>query len=76
MKVILLILLPLITFTQDVPIGYWKDYLSYNEPKEVTIANERVYCVASGGLFYYNTDDNSINRVSKVNGLSDKRHQK
>ena len=76
MKVILLILLPLITFTQDVPIGYWKDYLSYNEPKEVTIANERVYCVASGGLFYYNTDDNSINRVSKVNGLSDNEVEK
>ena len=76
MKVILLILLPLITFTQDVPIGYWKDYLSYNEPKEVTIANDRVYCVASGGLFYYNTDDNSINRVSKVNGLSDNEVEK
>ena len=76
MKVILLILLPLITFTQDVPIGYWKDYLSYNEPKEVTIANERVYCVASGGLFYYNTNDNSINRVSKVNGLSDNEVEK
>lgn len=76
MKVILLVLLPLITFTQDVPIGYWKDYLSYNEPKEVTIANERVYCVASGGLFYYNTNDNSINRVSKVNGLSDNEVEK
>jgi len=76
MKFILLFFFPLIALAQDVPVGYWKDYLAYNEPTEVAIANERIYCVAQGGLFYYNTDDNSINRVSKVNGLSDNNVEK
>ena len=49
-------------FSQDVPVGQWKDYLAYNQPSDICVAKERVYCVAQGGLFYYNNDDNSINR--------------
>ena len=71
MKNILLLLIPIITLAQDVPVGYWKDYLAYNEPNKITIANEKIYCVAKEGLFFYNTEDNSINRFSKVDGLSD-----
>ena len=71
MKIILLLLIPLMTIAQDVPVGYWKDYLAYNQPEKITIAEEKIYCVAQGGLFFYNTYDNSINRYSKVNGLSD-----
>jgi len=71
MKIILLLLIPLMTLAQNVPVGYWKDYLAYNQPEKITIAEEKIYCVAQGGLFFYNTYDNSINRYSKVNGLSD-----
>ena len=71
MKIILLLLIPLMTLAQNVPVGYWKDYLAYNQPEKIAIAEEKIYCVAQGGLFFYNTYDNSINRYSKVNGLSD-----
>jgi len=70
-NILLLILIPIITLAQDVPVGYWKDYLAYNQLNKITIANEKIYCVSREGLFFYNTDDNSINRFSKVDGLSD-----
>jgi len=68
---IILLILPMALFSQDVPVGQWKDYLAYNQTTDVVIANEKIYCVAQGGLYYYNTIDNSINRLSKINGLSD-----
>ena len=71
MRTLLITLLPLIMIAQDAPIGYWKDYLAYNQTTDVAIADEKIYCVSQGGLFYFNNEDNSINRISKVNGLSE-----
>ena len=71
-RALILILIPCLLFSQDVPVGQWKDYLAYNKTTDVAIAQERIYCVAQGGLFYYDKNDNSINRISKINGLSDK----
>ena len=33
--------------------------------------NEKVYAATPYEIFYYNTGDNSINKLTKVNGLSD-----
>ena len=71
MKKLFLLLLPLIINAQDVPIGYWKDYQSYTSASYVAEADNKIYCVTSGGLFYVNKEDNAINRLSKVTGLSD-----
>ena len=68
---IILLLIPISLLSQDVPVGQWKDYLAYNQTTDVVIANEKIYCVTQGGLYYYNTVDNSVNRLSKINGLSD-----
>ena len=71
MKKFLLLLFPLFIQGQDVGIGNWKDYLSYNSASYITEANHKIYCVTSGGLFYIDKEDNTINRMSKVTGLSD-----
>jgi len=71
MKYLLFLLFPFITFGQDVPIGYWKNYMSYQTADKVACANTKTYCVADGSLYFYDTQSNSINRMSKVNGLSD-----
>ena len=71
MKKLLLLLFPLFIQAQDVAIGHWKDYLSYNSASYIAEANNTIYCVASGGLFYVNKEDETINRLSKVTGLSD-----
>lgn len=56
---------------QDIAIGQWRDHLAYNQGSAVAVADKLVYCIANGNLFYYNTEDNSIERATKVNGYSD-----
>lgn len=71
MKKLILLFFPLYMVSQDVSIGSWKNYLSYNSAAHISEANNKIYCVASEGLFYINKEDFSINRLSKINGLSD-----
>src|ERR1035437_8366136 len=59
------------TNAQNAPIGQWKDYLSYKSGISVADGNGKVYCATRSGLFIYNKNDNSIARLSKVNGLAD-----
>jgi ligand-binding sensor domain-containing protein len=71
MKKLLFLLLPFYSQAQDVPIGNWKDYLSYNSASYIAEADDIIYCVANGGLFFIKKEDKTINRLSKVTGLSD-----
>ena len=71
MKKIFLLILPILLNAQDVPIGYWKDYQSYTSASYITEGDNKIYCVANGALFYVNKNDNTVNRMSKVTGLSD-----
>lgn len=58
------------TYSQPV-IGEWTDYQSYASAKNVVDTGDKVYCVTEGGLFSYNKTDNSIQKMSGINGLSD-----
>ena len=71
MKKLFLLFLPLLLNAQDVPIGYWKDYQSYTSASYIAEAGNKIYCVTNGGMFYINKQDNTVNRMSKVTGLSD-----
>lgn len=51
--------------------GSWQDYLSFTNATKVVAAPLKVYCVTEGGLFYYDLQDNSVNKFSAVDGLSD-----
>jgi hypothetical protein len=56
----------------QIPNGAWRDHLPYNQGKKLAEFNNRLYCAtASGGLFSYGLSDHSIQKHSKVNGLSD-----
>jgi hypothetical protein len=59
------------TFGQDVPIGGWKEHLSYKSALSVSEGNGKVYVATTSGIFSLNKSDNSMDRMSKVNGLSD-----
>lgn len=73
LKYLLLILLafPFFTSNAQQKAGSWKDYLSYSNATKVAISPERIFCVTEGGLFYYDTQDNSINKISGKVPLSD-----
>lgn len=52
-------------------IGIWKDYLNYSRTIDVDVLNEKVYVANRNSIFIYDTDDNSLKRLNKVNALSD-----
>ncbi len=58
-------------FSQGVGIGQWRDHLPYKKSIAVAKVGDRAYCATPYDLFYFNTGDNSINRLSKINGLTD-----
>lgn len=66
----LAMLFTLPVFSQ-IAIGEWRDHLPYNRAISVADAGEKIYCATEFSLFYFDQNDQSINRMSKVNGLSD-----
>jgi len=55
----------------QINLGQWRTHLPYKYCNLVEATNDRVYCSATGGLFYYNLEDNSVEKISKIDGLSD-----
>lgn len=51
--------------------GSWQDYLSYTEATKIAVSASKVFCATSGGLFYYDLQDNSVGKVSEMMNLSD-----
>ena len=52
-------------------LGEWTDYSSYASAQKVVVAGDRIYCVTLGGLFVVDKSDNSLRKLTGVNGLSD-----
>jgi len=58
--------------TAQVPLGAWRDHLPYNKSARLAEYRHKVFSATEdGSLFSYRSDDNSITKYSKVNGLSD-----
>ncbi len=55
----------------QVTMGQWRTHLPYKYCNLVEATNDRVFCASTGGLFYYNLEDNSVEKISKIDGLSD-----
>ncbi len=60
-----------LVFAQGIGIGQWRDHLPYNKCIAVTEAKNKIFCATPYSVFYYDKDDNSIHRLTKVTGLSD-----
>jgi ligand-binding sensor domain-containing protein len=57
--------------TPQIPIGQWRDELPYNFSNSVAEAGNRIYVSTPYALFYFDKDDNSVTRITKIQGLSD-----
>ncbi|MBL4623614.1 MAG: hypothetical protein JKY42_00465 [Flavobacteriales bacterium] len=58
-------------FGQDIGISEWQYHIPFQNGVAVTDAGDRVYCASELGMYYFNKPDNSVNRMSRVQGLSD-----
>ena len=52
-------------------IGTWRNYRSYAEPQQIQAASNDLFVLASGSLYLYNKQDQSIYTYDKTNGMSD-----
>src|SRR5687767_10359134 len=69
---IVALLLHCIAIAQNVPpIGSWKDHLPYHQVIAVSGNNPVIYAATPYSVFSIDLEENSINRLSKINGLSE-----
>lgn len=70
-KRIFAILSILIAITANAGIGDWVLYPSYHNATYCQTAGDKVYVLASGALYSYNTSDEEVHVYDKINTLSD-----
>lgn len=67
-----IILAPLLpVHGQEIPIGTWRAHLNYSQVNKLAHHNNKVYAASLFGLFYFDTEDNSLNKLTKNDGFSD-----
>jgi hypothetical protein len=56
---------------QEIGIAEWRVHLPYRQTISLDFAGSLVYCATPYGIFYFDKEDNTINQITKINGLSD-----
>ncbi len=51
------------------PIGLWRDHLPYHSAIDVTAVNNKIICATPYSVFSIDAIENSITRLSRINGL-------
>ncbi|TGV00693.1 type IX secretion system anionic LPS delivery protein PorZ [Flavivirga rizhaonensis] len=67
--VFIIFLFPLLQFSQDFS-ALWEGHFSYNEIKDVTQGNNKIYAAAENAIFSLDIQTNDIEELTTVNGLS------
>ena len=60
-----------LTAQANIPIGTWRTHFSYQDARLLALTPEQAYVASANGLFTYHFSDNTLNVISKLNGLSD-----
>ncbi|WP_421977019.1 two-component regulator propeller domain-containing protein [Roseivirga seohaensis] len=55
----------------QIPVFNWRSHISYNNVIDIAAAGELIYAASPNGLFFVDLSENSVNRLTKSNGLSD-----
>lgn len=62
-----------VSFGQGIPTGSWRDHLPYSKAVDVIKRGDDIYTASSEAIFIFTTTDESITRLSKVEGLNSSR---
>jgi hypothetical protein len=68
---LLFLILIHIPLSAQIAVGQWRDHLPYQNGKMVANAGNLIYYAGEDGLFSYHKTDGDIQRLSKVEGMSD-----
>jgi hypothetical protein len=55
----------------QVAVGQWRDHLPYNNGQHLAISDDDVFMVTTVGLMKYDRKGGELEKMSKINGLSD-----
>ena len=69
--ILIVFLAPVLCLAQNTPMYTWQEHLAYKNAKLILEVGERIYCATEIGLYYYHQNDYTINRINKINGLSE-----
>lgn len=69
--IFILIGLVKVSHAQEIPIGSWRDHLSYSNGVSVDKGNGKIYCASESAAFVYDLNDFSTERLNLISGLSD-----
>lgn len=56
-------------FSQNISSKKWKDLFSYNNVLAISQDGEKLIAATENGIFYYNTANGELSKLSKANGL-------
>lgn len=59
-----------VTGQEQIPLGAWRYHVSYDEITSVDLGGNKVFASAPNGILIYYPGDQSIERLTKLNGLS------
>jgi len=69
--IFLFIAFSLLRVIGQIPVGTWREHLSWNTAEAVAIAGKKVYCSNGVGLCIYDIPSRNLNKLTKINGLND-----
>ncbi len=55
----------------NIPLGTWRTHFQYQDVRKVVLAQSRVYVATANTLFYLDETDNSVNKLTQIDGLSE-----
>lgn len=55
----------------QVGVGKWRDHFSFSKTHHIEVVGSKVYAQGDLGLMYYDLDDETVNKFTKIEGLSD-----
>lgn len=55
----------------QVAVGQWQDHFSYNNGKQIIVVDNTIYMISENGILKYNKDNSEIEKLTKLNYLSD-----
>jgi len=55
----------------EIPIGTFRAHLSFNSASHVAVGESRAYCTTLSGIFTYDLEDNSLEKITPIDGLND-----
>ncbi len=55
---------------QDIPMGSWRNHADYSTAQKTAVFDDKVFCATINGLFYFDTEDGSLNTLNTTDGLS------